>query len=626
MIHNRQIKKSLQRAVRSSTPDILDRLMTATPQMRASAIEFDGNIDSKPKYQKRQLRNWGAVCAVCVAFLVCLSTVWFSSPKVESFVSIDVNPSIELLADKNDKVISCHALNDEAAEIIAEMNLEGMNLEDAAHDVVDAIIQHGYLSSDIKEENTILISVVSANEEKSEKIQQKVSSNVDVALKTTNTAVRVIQQTDILSEDLTNFAHEHQISVGKADFVKKLSEKDKSLNPEELTGLSLNELSSIAEEKQIDMSQIVTEYENVPTEENTPEQESESSGTSQESGTSSESSAQEGSVGNEGSSSGQSSVSSDNTNSDPQHVWDSGYCEYCGKLNSECQEKCDHSQGKKYCKDCGKLKDYCVCDNTDTVWEDGYCVYCGKLNAVCQGKCSHKNGERYCSTCGKLNTQCTCDMPDTKYCEYCGELSEVCRGKCSTTGGKKYCGDCGNLNEECICSGKDPTKYCEYCGDLNAECKGKCSHTGGKKYCEDCGELKEDCTCNLQEEYCDVCGNRLEDCTCSESSSSEKSGYCEYCGNPNSVCGGECSHSGGKRYCSGCGNIKEKCTCEKEGEDLKEESSSSESSSVDDASAIDEKEPSKSEDLVSVASSQNSESSLAVDDANSQKTEKRTGE
>ena len=162
--------------------------------------------------------------------------------------------------------------------------------------------------------------------------------------------------------------------------------------------------------------------------------------------------------------------------------------------------------------------------------------------------------------------------------------------------------------------------------DLNAECKGKCSHTGGKKYCEDCGELKEDCTCNLQEEYCDVCGNRLEDCTCSESSSSEKSGYCEYCGNPNSVCGGECSHSGGKRYCSGCGNIKEKCTCEKEGEDLKEESSSSESSSVDDASAIDEKEPSKSEDLVSVASSQNSESSLAVDDANSQKTEKRTGE
>ena len=47
---------------------------------------------------------------------------------VASIVSLDVNPSIELKVNKNEKVLSATPMNDDAVEILDGMDLKGADL------------------------------------------------------------------------------------------------------------------------------------------------------------------------------------------------------------------------------------------------------------------------------------------------------------------------------------------------------------------------------------------------------------------------------------------------------------------------------------------------------------------
>ena len=49
-------------------------------------------------------------------------------PTVDSIVSIDVNPSIELSVDPQDTVVSCRALNEDAVNVLDGMDLNQMDL------------------------------------------------------------------------------------------------------------------------------------------------------------------------------------------------------------------------------------------------------------------------------------------------------------------------------------------------------------------------------------------------------------------------------------------------------------------------------------------------------------------
>lgn len=68
-----------------------------------------------------------------------------------SYVGIDVNPSVSLLLDKNDKVLSVVAENEDAQVLLyGESSLVGMDAEDAAKKIAELSVELGYLNEDNK--------------------------------------------------------------------------------------------------------------------------------------------------------------------------------------------------------------------------------------------------------------------------------------------------------------------------------------------------------------------------------------------------------------------------------------------------------------------------------------------
>lgn len=77
-------------------------------------------------------------------------TACFGEKQIEatSYVAIDVNPSLSLTLDKDDKVISVHASNEDAQVMLYGEALEGLKLEVALEKIASLSVDLGYVNED----------------------------------------------------------------------------------------------------------------------------------------------------------------------------------------------------------------------------------------------------------------------------------------------------------------------------------------------------------------------------------------------------------------------------------------------------------------------------------------------
>jgi hypothetical protein len=82
------------------------------------------------------------ICAASAAFLIAGGVTAWAYETPYSYVSLDVNPSIEYSVNVFDRVIDVNAVNDDGQDILDEMNLDDINnqdIEDAIAQTVDQI-------------------------------------------------------------------------------------------------------------------------------------------------------------------------------------------------------------------------------------------------------------------------------------------------------------------------------------------------------------------------------------------------------------------------------------------------------------------------------------------------------
>ena len=98
--------------------------------------------------------------------------------QASSFVSIDINPSIELTLDQNDKVLSVRGTNEDGQVLLyGETGLVGLDIEDAISKITDLAVELGYISEDNKVVDTSVTSKVQNDEtELLNKINAKITA------------------------------------------------------------------------------------------------------------------------------------------------------------------------------------------------------------------------------------------------------------------------------------------------------------------------------------------------------------------------------------------------------------------------------------------------------------------
>lgn len=238
-IREQEIEQRLRTAMDHAAPDPLDRILASCTEQKGTVIpmtEF-----KKPRRRWAPLAVAAALAVVCCAFGL---TSWRSASAVASVVSLDVNPSIQLQVNKNEKVLAADALNEDAEVILDGMDLKGTQLKVAVNAIVGSLLQNGYLD---RLSSAILISVEDDDALRAARLESDLTSEVGTALQNASAGAAVLSQVVGYDAELISLAQGSSISVGKAAMVRDVQALNGQLDFNALSALSVEELKQLRE-------------------------------------------------------------------------------------------------------------------------------------------------------------------------------------------------------------------------------------------------------------------------------------------------------------------------------------------------------------------------------------------
>lgn len=170
-----------------------------------------------------------------------------------SYVTVDVNPSIEYTLNRLNRVISVAALNEDAASIVdaLDSSVKNKTLSDAISETVDILQENNYL---LDADASMLVDVTTENEETLQDLSSKVSS----ALENKNINLCVLNS----DKETRNAAIDTGMSTGRFEAMKNAAqnktEEPQGTDTSDYAGVSSN-LTAIY--KSIPVKEIISVYE-----------------------------------------------------------------------------------------------------------------------------------------------------------------------------------------------------------------------------------------------------------------------------------------------------------------------------------------------------------------------------
>ena len=237
---DQELEAKLRTALEHAAPDdfqgVLSRI-SPKPQTERAPIPFEVAA-------RKKKRRWlpAAVAACLAVALVGGGGSWYlQNNTVASVVSLDVNPSVTLNVNARETVLSATPVNEDGGDILAGMDLTGVQLDVAMNAIVGALLTQGYVD---ELANSILITVEDDDVGRGARLQQELTDQADAILANTTVNGAILSQTIQNSQQLQQLAETYGITAGKAALIQTIVDNGNSLHTfEELVGLSINDLN-----------------------------------------------------------------------------------------------------------------------------------------------------------------------------------------------------------------------------------------------------------------------------------------------------------------------------------------------------------------------------------------------
>lgn len=234
-----EIERHLQSALAAETPDLWPCLKEAirSGQLNARALEEEKAGGKKGKTTRifrklpvgAQLARFGAVAAACICLFVAGGWYHYAYIQIASQVEIDVNPSLKFSLNRKERVVQVQALNEDGERLAGGASLKGKTVQAAVNQVVDSLVEQGYLKKDGKE-HAVLVSVSGKSPALAEQVKVAVTVDMEAALTQREVKAVVYDQVIQVTEELEELAEAYQVSLGKAEFIGQLVQENVSLN------------------------------------------------------------------------------------------------------------------------------------------------------------------------------------------------------------------------------------------------------------------------------------------------------------------------------------------------------------------------------------------------------------
>ena len=219
-----------------------------------------GVIIEMEKPKRKNSKLLGLSLSFAAIILVMIGVFGFNSfnkdtTNLLATIIIDVNPSLEIKVNSEEKIIDVITNNDDAKKVIGEMQLKGVDLETGTNAILGAMLKHGYID---EAKNSILVTVTGGNEEKNKELQERIVKDINTYFSTTEVSGSVMSQTLSTNSDLETLAKKHGISVGKAELINKIVASNPMYNFEDLVNLSTTELNLLTNSSKNNVNNVNT--------------------------------------------------------------------------------------------------------------------------------------------------------------------------------------------------------------------------------------------------------------------------------------------------------------------------------------------------------------------------------
>lgn len=182
-------------------------------------------------------------CTFILAFsLAAAGYAYYMAPV--SYVSIDINPSVEIALNALDRVVSIKATNDDGETLIYGEHMFNSSLENAVNRLVQKAADRGYVNQDGS--SVIAVTAESDNEEKATQLQEKGSNGVNLAMSEKNTFAAVYSDCSDLA--LRDEANAQGISPGKYKLIMMLQTLDPGITVAQYKDAKVHEIISKADD------------------------------------------------------------------------------------------------------------------------------------------------------------------------------------------------------------------------------------------------------------------------------------------------------------------------------------------------------------------------------------------
>lgn len=220
--------------------------IVASQELKASTRERLRAVRSREEGRREERRKrpgcfrnrlWKVSAAVCAALFLTLgvgSHVMLGVPV--AYVSIDVNPSIELELNRLDRVITAKAYNEDGEKVLEGLSVKGAYYTDAIELLVESAAMHPYLTGN----GDLTFTVASSDGQREGRLFQgvkKCSAYSRHGGRSFRTDVEFLEE-----------AHESGFSLGKYAAYKILQQYDASVTATDCHGMTMGEIRSMIQE------------------------------------------------------------------------------------------------------------------------------------------------------------------------------------------------------------------------------------------------------------------------------------------------------------------------------------------------------------------------------------------
>ncbi|NLJ57918.1 MAG: hypothetical protein GX339_03630 [Tissierellia bacterium] len=160
-------------------------------------------------------------------------------------LTMDVNPSIEIVTNRLDRVVEINPLNEDAKELLKDFNPKDKNLERTVNDLVDLMILTGHIRGG--DDNFVMITVTDKLVDS--KVVNKINEAIAAMLQNKQIEATVLNQTITKSDK-----GKKQTGVQLA--AQKIQEIDGGLTAEQLGSMTVKELIYYSRDNNISIEDI----------------------------------------------------------------------------------------------------------------------------------------------------------------------------------------------------------------------------------------------------------------------------------------------------------------------------------------------------------------------------------